>query len=182
MDVFVTQTFFVDDEIKALARLDGIITVIDCKHIVQHLDEEKPEGAENEAVEQVAFADKLLLNKTDLVSEEEAVAIVARLREINKMAPIVHCQNAIVPMEELLNIRAFDLERVLQIEPDFLEDGTGRAMRHACPAACPAACARCSSVSLSVSDLRQTPVRPPPRVSASPLVASARVTASRPIR
>jgi len=97
--------------------------VIDCKHIVQHLDEEKPEGAENEAVEQVAFADKLLLNKTDLVSEEEGVAIVARLREINKVAPIVHCQNAIVPMEELLNIRAFDLERVLQIEPDFLADG-----------------------------------------------------------
>ena len=55
----VAQTFFVDDEIKALARLDGIITVIDAKHIVQHRDEEKPEGAENESVEQVAFADRL---------------------------------------------------------------------------------------------------------------------------
>ena len=59
----VAQTFFMDEKIKALARIDGILTVVDAKHIIQHLDEEKPEGVENEAVEQVAFADRLLINK-----------------------------------------------------------------------------------------------------------------------
>merc|ERR1719443_1247841 len=63
----VAQTFFVDDDVKEFCRLDGIVTLIDAKHIEQHLDEEKPEGAENEAVEQVAFAERMLLNKTDLV-------------------------------------------------------------------------------------------------------------------
>merc|ERR1712100_628696 len=60
----VAQTFFVDDDVKEFARLDGIVTLVDAKHVEQHLDEEKPEGAENEAVEQVAFADRMLLNKT----------------------------------------------------------------------------------------------------------------------
>merc|ERR1711912_210822 len=66
----VAQTFFVEQEVSSFARLDGIITLVDAKHIEQHLDEEKPEGAENEAVEQVAFADRVLLNKCDLVPEE----------------------------------------------------------------------------------------------------------------
>ena len=64
----VAQTFFVDDNVKEFARLDGIVTLVDAKHIEQHLDDEKDEGVENEAVEQVAFADRLLLNKTDLVT------------------------------------------------------------------------------------------------------------------
>merc|ERR1711934_748851 len=63
----VAQTFFVDDGVSAFSYLDGIITLVDAKHIEQHLDEEKPEGVENEAVEQVAFADRILLNKCDLV-------------------------------------------------------------------------------------------------------------------
>merc|ERR1711975_57961 len=62
----VAQTFFVDDEVAAFCKLDGIVTLVDAKHIVQHLDEEKPEGVENEAVEQVAFADRLIVNKCDL--------------------------------------------------------------------------------------------------------------------
>merc|ERR1719201_840281 len=74
----VAQTFFVHDEAQALFRLDGIVTLIDAKHIEQHLDEEKPEGAENEAVEQVAFADRILLNKVDLVNEEDLVRVEAR--------------------------------------------------------------------------------------------------------
>ena len=67
----VAQTFFVDDRVVERYKLDGIITVVDAKHIVQHVDEEKPEGVENESVEQLAFADKIMLNKIDLVSEEE---------------------------------------------------------------------------------------------------------------
>ena len=63
----VAQTFFADDDLKELVRLDGIVTLVDAKHIEQHLDEKKPEGAINEPVNQVAFADRLLLNKVDLV-------------------------------------------------------------------------------------------------------------------
>jgi len=85
----VAQTFFVDDMVKEFARLDGIVTLVDAKHIEQHLDEVKPEGAENEAVEQVAFADRLLLNKVDLLPEEADLARVeARLKTINAFAPI----------------------------------------------------------------------------------------------
>jgi len=64
----VAQTFFVEDSVKKFFRLDGIVTMIDAKHVEQHLDDERPEGVENEAVEQVAFADRMLLNKTDLVT------------------------------------------------------------------------------------------------------------------
>ena len=63
----VAQTFFVDDDVKAMYRLDGIITVVDAAHVEAHLDEEKPEGAENEFVEQLAFADRIILNKCDLL-------------------------------------------------------------------------------------------------------------------
>ena len=72
------------------------MTLVDAKHIEQHLDQEKPEGAENEAVEQVAFADRMLLNKTDLVSEEDLVRVEKRLRDINAFAPIVRCQQSSV--------------------------------------------------------------------------------------
>jgi len=119
----VAQTFFMDESIKQFARLDGIVTLIDAKHIEQHLDEEKGEGVENEAVEQVAFADRLLLNKTDLVSEEDLTRVEGRLREINKFAPVLRCQNAGVGMENILSIKAFELERVLEMDPEFLSDG-----------------------------------------------------------
>merc|ERR1712178_633301 len=76
----VAQTFFVDDNVKDFARLDGIVTLVDAKHVEQHLDEEKPEGAENEAVEQLAFADRVVLNKIDLVSEEDLVRVEGRIK------------------------------------------------------------------------------------------------------
>ena len=85
----VAQTFFVDFSVKEFARLDGIVTLVDAKHIEQHLDEVKPEGATNEAVAQVAFADRLLLNKTDLVASAALERVEARLRGINAFAPIV---------------------------------------------------------------------------------------------
>ena len=103
--------------VKAFARLDGIVTLVDAKHIEQHLDEEKPEGAENEAVEQVAFADRLLLNKTDLVTEEDLARIEARLRGINAFAPIQRCTRGTVSVESVLDVRGFDLQRALQVHP-----------------------------------------------------------------
>ena len=108
----VAQTFFVDENIRSFARLDAIVTLIDAKHIEEHLDEEKPEGTENEAVEQVAFADVMLLNKIDLVPEEAALTrLEARLRQLNQWAPIIRCQDAGVGLDALLNIRGFELDR-----------------------------------------------------------------------
>merc|ERR1712054_429991 len=116
----VAQTFFVDDMVKGFARLDGIITMIDAKHIEQHLDQEKPEGAENEAVEQVAFADRMLLNKTDLVTEADLVRVEKRLRDINAFAPILRSQQSQVAVDSVLDIRGFDLKRTLEMDPEFL--------------------------------------------------------------
>lgn len=117
----VAQTFFVDDDVQKFARLDGIVTLVDAKHIEQHLDAVKPEGAENEAVEQVAFADRMLLNKTDLVSEADLVRVEARLRAINGIAPIKRCSRAAVSVDSVLDIRGFDLKRVVQMDPGFLD-------------------------------------------------------------
>jgi len=118
----VAQTFFMDESIKEFARLDGIVTLVDAKHIEQHLDEEKPEGAENEAIEQVAFADRLLLNKTDLVEAADLDRVEGRLRKINKYAPLLRCQNSQVAMDQVLGIKAFELDRVLEMDPQFLTD------------------------------------------------------------
>jgi len=116
----VAQTFFVDEQVSEFTRLDGIVTLVDAKHIEQHLDEEKPEGAENEAVEQVAFADRMILNKTDLVTEEDLTRVEARLKSINKFAPIVRSTQSEVSADQVLNIQAFELKRTLEMDPEFL--------------------------------------------------------------
>jgi G3E family GTPase len=119
----VVQTFFIDEEVQKIYNLDSVITVVDAKHITERLDEEKPEGVENESVEQVAFADKIILNKTDLVpSESDLTSIETRLRSINPTAPICRCSYSKISPKELLNIQAFDLDRVLEFEPEFLSD------------------------------------------------------------
>jgi len=117
----VAQTFFVDENVKANYELDAIITVVDAKHVGPHLEEEKPEGVENESVEQVAFADKILLNKVDLVSEDEKNEVIAQLRGINQFAEIIETQQSAVDLERILGCKAFDLSRVLQVEADFLD-------------------------------------------------------------
>jgi G3E family GTPase len=117
----VAQTFFVDESVSAFCKLDGIVTLVDAKHVSQHLDEEKPEGVENEAVEQVAFADRIILNKIDLVPEEEALkALEKKLSDINKFAPIIRSTQSKVNVEQVLNIGAFDLDRTLEMDPEFL--------------------------------------------------------------
>ena len=117
----VAQTFFVDDDIVDKYKLDGIITVADAKHIIQHLDEEKPEGVENESVEQIAFADRIMLNKIDLVSEEELDEVESKIKSINRFAPMYHTENSIIDPANLINIGSFDLERTLEMDPEFLD-------------------------------------------------------------
>lgn len=119
----VVQTFFVDEDIKALYRLDSVITVVDTKVILERLAEEKPEGVENEAVEQVCFADRVLLNKIDLAENEEHLKkIEAEVRKLNPTTSIIRCQHSNIPPKDLLNIQAFELDRVLDFDPEFLDE------------------------------------------------------------
>lgn len=112
----VAQTFFVDDEVRQKTKLDAIVTVVDAKHLPDEIERA------HEAQEQLAFADIVILNKTDLVSEQELEAVEARIRRINPTATIRRTMRCDLPLDQVLDRSAFDLDRVLEIEPDFLDD------------------------------------------------------------
>jgi len=109
----VAQTFFVDDEVKAKTQLDSVTALVDAKHVMLRLDDSK------EAREQVAFADRIILNKVDLVSEQELVAVEKRLRGLNPLAPIIRAERSNVPLDKVLGLNAFDLNRILEANPSF---------------------------------------------------------------
>jgi G3E family GTPase len=113
----VAQTFFTDEDVKARTRLDAIVTVIDAKHFFGQLEQ----GAEAE--QQVAFADVILLNKTDLVSTDELKTVEDRIRGINRYARIHQTQKSQIGLDAILDKGAFDLGRILEFEPDFLHSG-----------------------------------------------------------
>jgi G3E family GTPase len=117
----VAQTFFVDDDVKARTRLDSVTAVVDAKHIMLRLGDSK------EAVEQIAFADQIVLNKTDLVSEDDLRHVEARIRRINPLAPIHRAQRSNVPLDTILGRGGFDLDRITELEPHFLDPGHGEA-------------------------------------------------------
>jgi G3E family GTPase len=117
----VAQTFFMDDVLRAQLRLDAIVTVVDAKHILTHLDEVKPDGMENEAVEQIAFADRVILNKQDLVDERQIAAVTRRIHGINATVAVLPAVRCDVELGEVLDVRAFDLDQVLATEPEFLD-------------------------------------------------------------
>jgi len=118
----VAQTFFVDDEISTQLGLDAIVCLVDAAHIIQHLDEVRPEGVENEAIEQIAFADRIVINKLDLVSADELAEVESRVRAINGLAQIVHTTRGQVDLDAVLGVGAFDLGRALELDPAFLTD------------------------------------------------------------
>eukprot|EP00245_Coleochaete_scutata_P011377 TRINITY_DN4203_c0_g1_i1.p1 TRINITY_DN4203_c0_g1~~TRINITY_DN4203_c0_g1_i1.p1 ORF type:complete len:505 (+),score=95.56 TRINITY_DN4203_c0_g1_i1:30-1544(+) len=115
----VIQTFFMEDRIADDVKLDGVVTVVDCKHVGIHMDEVKPEGVVNEAVEQIAFADRIILNKTDLVNAKELESVRRRITRINAMARLQSATYGQVDMDYVLGIGGFDLER---IEKDVEEE------------------------------------------------------------
>jgi G3E family GTPase len=120
----VAQTFFADDFVQQHMKLDGILTLVDAKHIIQHLDEEKPEGVENEAVEQIAFADRILLNKCDLIDDEKELAEVERrIRMINEKVAIKRTTNSEVEMDFIMGIEAFSLDKIVEMDDAFLDEG-----------------------------------------------------------
>ncbi len=111
----VAQTFFVDADVQKDARLDAIVTVADAKFLSARLKDAP------EAKNQIAFADVILLNKTDLVSADELEEVEARIRGINPYAKLHLTQKCNIDLDAVLGRNAFDLQRILEIEPDFLE-------------------------------------------------------------
>jgi len=112
----VAQTFFTDEDIGAYYLLDSILTVVDAKHAPKQLDEFR------EAQEQVGFADRILLSKTDLTQEEENQALIKRLKKMNPRAQVKKVHFGITPIEEILDIRGFNLNAILELDPEFLAD------------------------------------------------------------
>jgi len=111
----VAQTFFTDPEMKEQFSLDAIVTLVDAKHILLHLDDSP------EAVKQLGFADVIILNKTDLVSPAELDQLEKRIRSINAVAKIHRTKNAELPIEKVLNVGGFNLERAVEVDPQFME-------------------------------------------------------------
>ncbi|AVS92255.1 cobalamin biosynthesis protein CobW [Paracidovorax avenae] len=123
----VAQTFFMDEEIAETYLIDSIITLVDAKHAAQQLNDRQ------EARRQVGFADQIFLSKTDLVSSEETDALIHRLKHMNPRAPIKAVHFGEVPVSEVLDLRGFNLNAKLDIDPDFLkeEDDHGHGHDHA---------------------------------------------------
>jgi G3E family GTPase len=111
----VAQTFFIDDDLKEQFQLDAIVTLVDAKHAEKHLEEVRA------ANEQIAFGDVVLLNKTDLVSPADLARVEQRIRSINRTAKVFRTQSAQLPIDKVLNVGAFDLERALAVDRTFLE-------------------------------------------------------------
>ncbi|GIZ50790.1 CobW family GTP-binding protein [Noviherbaspirillum aridicola] len=120
----VAQTFFMDDEVAASYVLDAVVTVVDARHAMQQLDEHE------EAQRQVGFADRLLLSKTDLVDAAQLAALTARLTRINPRAPIGKTDFGRVPISEVLDLRGFNLNDKLELDPDFLASEDAHAHEH----------------------------------------------------
>lgn len=112
----VAQTFYMDEDVKRATRLDAIVTLVDAKNLAARLDDSK------EAASQIAFADIVVLNKMDLVTEEEAAEVERRIRAINPYAEIRRATKSAVPIEAVMGREAFKLERILEREPDFLTE------------------------------------------------------------
>ncbi|XP_043702916.1 COBW domain-containing protein 1-like [Telopea speciosissima] len=108
----IIQTFYAEDEVFNAVKLDGVVTLVDAKHAGIHLDEIKPKGVVNEAVEQIAYADRIIVNKTDLVTEPEIATLIQRIKNINGMAHLKRTQFGQVDLDYVLGIGGFDLERI----------------------------------------------------------------------
>jgi G3E family GTPase len=118
----VAATFFVDTEVAKQVNLDAIVTLVDAKHIGGHLDDPSLQGHDNQAVDQIVIADRIILNKIDLVAESDIGGLEQRVRKLNATAPIIRSSHAKVQLEQILGIGAFDLAQTFAVSPDFLED------------------------------------------------------------
>ncbi|KAG1327862.1 hypothetical protein COCNU_01G017960 [Cocos nucifera] len=111
----IIQTFYAEDKIFNDVKLDGVVTLVDAKHAGFHLDEEKPKGVVNEAVEQIAYADRIIVNKTDLVGESDISSLIQRIKNINRMAHLKRAEYGRVDLDYVLGIGGFDLESFMEL-------------------------------------------------------------------
>jgi len=121
----VVQTFFADEEMENKLSVNAVVTLVDAKHVLLHIDDES-----GEAKEQIAFADVILLNKCDLVSPEELDRLEKRIKGINALAKIHRTTNAQIEIEKVLDVGGFNLERAVEIDPHFLEKEAAREHDH----------------------------------------------------
>lgn len=120
-----SQTFFINQEVSDFYRIDSILCLVDAKHVREHLAEVKAEDAVNEAVQQVAFADRILLNKTDLVNAAELAEVKEELQSINAYAELIETQQSAVDLRRILGVSSFSVEKTLQLDPSFLDGEEG---------------------------------------------------------
>ena len=120
----VAQTFFIDEEVGAHYMLDAVVTVVDARHAMQQLDQHE------EAQRQVGFADKILLSKTDLASADEVAELTRRLKRINPRAPISTSDFGKAPLSEVMDLKGFNLNEKLELDPDFLATETEHVHDH----------------------------------------------------
>ena len=118
----VAATFFIDEDIARQVTLDGIVTLVDSKHIGAHLDDHTLDGVDNQAIDQIVAADRVILNKTDLVDENQIGALETRVRGLNATAEIFRSSYAKVDLDKILGIGAFDLSRTMAVDEHFLDD------------------------------------------------------------
>mmetsp|Transcript_23387 Transcript_23387/g.64868 ORF Transcript_23387/g.64868 Transcript_23387/m.64868 type:complete len:350 (+) Transcript_23387:224-1273(+) len=124
----IVYTLQTNSKMSENYNLDSIVCLADAKHLPLHLDEKKPkEGDVNEAFQQVAFADKILLNKVDLVTAEEKKALLTRLANINKFAAVIETERSRAPLGEILGLNSFRMESILEVDPDFFESQEGES-------------------------------------------------------
>ncbi|MCB2099427.1 MAG: GTP-binding protein [Rhodobacterales bacterium] len=112
----VVQTFFVDEDVQQKVDLDAVVTVVDARHFLDAVDDA------HELAEQVAFADTILLNKTDLVDADTLAAVRRRIASLNRFAKVMETVHSAAPLDQVLHKRAFDLSRILEIEPGLLTE------------------------------------------------------------
>ena len=120
----VAQTFFMDDDVRAASRLDAVVAVVDARHVLQRLADT------SEAEDQIAFADVILINKTDLVTAEELAAVEARIHKINPYAVRHKTERCSIDIAKVLDRGAFDLDRILSLDPQFLNTGHDHHHHH----------------------------------------------------
>ncbi|MCY4664805.1 MAG: GTP-binding protein, partial [Acidimicrobiaceae bacterium] len=118
----VAQAFFVDDAVLEEVALDAIVTLIDSKHIEQHLDDVRYDGVNSQAVDQIVSADRIIVNKVDLVDEDTVERIERRIRRFNQRSEIDRSSYAEVNLDAILGIQAFELSQRAATEPSFLEN------------------------------------------------------------
>lgn len=123
----IAFTFFMNADVNDFYKIDSIICLCDAAHIKEHLEEEKAENAINEAVQQIAFADRVLLNKIDLVSPEQLQETKETVKSINQFAEILESKQSNVPLSKILGVNGFSVENTLEVDPEFLNGTEGHA-------------------------------------------------------